>query len=387
MQRPFPKQDAVYLLGTGTVCALGRDQGIVTARLREAESPQASIALSDISKGKVSYFRSTTPGHTASLLPPAVVAAIDDAVAEAGLEDEALAETAVFVGTSSLDIGYWEQRYTEALARGQADFVPVESRYGGLAARIAEHIGSREREFVYNTACTSSANALLHAARMVRAGFVRLALVVGVELLNRISLEGFEALMLLSRDGVRPFDEKRSGLVLGEGVGAIILGGDADCTGTNPLRFVAGFSHTDTSNLTASKSESIERSIRGALAEAGLLPENITAIKAHGTATALNDETEAVGTRRVFPEQLPPLTSIKGSIGHTLGACGALETAALSGCLHEGFLPPTAGFSRPDPKLGVVPMRTPLTMGRGVVLCNYFGFGGNNTSLIIEKSR
>jgi 3-oxoacyl-(acyl-carrier-protein) synthase len=255
------------------------------------------------------------------------------------------------------------------------------SGYGMLAEVLARRHGFRGFRLTFNTACSSSANAALYAARMIARGELDHALVLGTESFNRMSLLGFASLMLVSESAARAFDASRDGLILGEGVGAIVLGrarpGQAAwlCGGANLC---------DTSSATNSRPEAIARVMKAALTDAGVAPGAVSAIKAHGTSTPSNDQAEGEGMKQLFGERLPPFTSLKGHMGHTLGACGALETAGLLATLREGFLPATAGFEETDPDLGIAPERGNRPAGAGTYLLNYFGFGGNNTSLVVR---
>jgi 3-oxoacyl-(acyl-carrier-protein) synthase len=121
-----------------------------------------------------------------------------------------------------------------------------------------------------------------------------------------------------------------------------------------------------------------------ALSTAALAAGDISAIKAHGTGSEDNDMAEAAAMRGLFGDTLPPFTAIKRYIGHTLGACGAIETAVFLACVRDGFLPHTAGFVQTDPELGVQPLMSALPAGSGNYMYNFFGFGGNYASLLIS---
>jgi 3-oxoacyl-[acyl-carrier-protein] synthase-1 len=123
--------------------------------------------------------------------------------------------------------------------------------------------------------------------------------------------------------------------------------------------------------------------MEGAMAAAGVERDAIALIKAHATGSESNDAAEAAAMRRVFADALPDFTALKGALGHTLGASGVLELIALLTCLRRGVVPPTAGFMQQDAALGVAPLMQPKTFEGGPVMCNYFGFGGNNSSLIL----
>lgn len=120
-----------------------------------------------------------------------------------------------------------------------------------------------------------------------------------------------------------------------------------------------------------------------ALADAGLAPADVVLIKAHGTGSPDNDAAEAAAMHALFGDELPPFTGLKRYLGHTLGACGAVELAALLGCLRAGFVPPTAGFAAPDPELRIAPLTESRPAPGGAVMLNFFGFGGNYASLVI----
>jgi 3-oxoacyl-[acyl-carrier-protein] synthase-1 len=149
--------------------------------------------------------------------------------------------------------------------------------------------------------------------------------------------------------------------------------------------FWGGASNCDTYSISASNPDgsTIAAVMDAAMKRCGITSSDLRAIKAHGTATPLNDDGEAAGMRRSF-EQIPPFFSMKAALGHTLGSCGVLETLLMAALLPEGKLPASVGFEEPDPELGVTPMREPLSVEAGYYLLNFFGFGGNNSSLILR---
>jgi 3-oxoacyl-[acyl-carrier-protein] synthase-1 len=149
-----------------------------------------------------------------------------------------------------------------------------------------------------------------------------------------------------------------------------------------------GASRCDNYSISASNPDgsAIAEVMQSALSDCGLSRQDITAVKAHGTASPLNDDGEAAGLKRIF-DQLPPLFALKPIVGHTLGACGVVETALVALALRRGFIPASAGFEQYDSALGITPLGAPLAMGAGHLMLNYFGFGGNNNALILEKLR
>ena len=308
---------------------------------------------------------------------------VDEALREAGLRPSEQRRMALCVGSSSFDICVSEELYREELARG-GDVLPLRSSsFGNLAESIRSRFGLQGEDYTFNTACTASANGLGYAARLIHAGFVDHALVLGVELVNDLTALGFHALGLLSASDMKPFDPARDGLVPGEACSALVLGrgedgrfswrGDANMCDTTSM--VAA--HTDGSTVSAV----IER----ALSDARLVPSAITAVKAHGTATPLNDEAEAAGLLRAF-ETVPPVCALKPFIGHTLGACGLTELILFYRAIESGFLIATPTIGADPSAWGVVLNQTERPITRGNFVLNSFGFGGNNTSVVISRN-
>lgn len=312
-----------------------------------------------------------------------VEAIVEDIFSQSGLAPGEVARCALVFAGSTLDLSasriIRNARDPEALAQ-----IPG-GRYGsGLyAAKTAERFGIKGPRFTLNTACTSGANALLEASRMVAQGVAEHALVVGVELYSRMNIEGFAALQLLDGRACRPFDADRSGIVLGEGAAAVLLG-----TKESSWRFLGGSSNCETHSITgaAEDGSGIAELMQQALEQSGLRASDVAVVKAHGTASRLNDLSESNAMKKVFGQQMPPFFSFKGFFGHTLGACGVVEPALLMQCVDHGFLPASAGFMRTDETLGIAPMQTHAACDSGIFMLDFFGFGGNNAALLLEKA-
>jgi 3-oxoacyl-[acyl-carrier-protein] synthase I len=378
---------AARILGAGLVTSLGR--GLPA----HAQALKAGVARP--ARSPVSYAGRELPFHFAS--DPAaeglsfvqmIEAAVGDALGSAKLSADAQRRLAIFVGSTSLDLPVHEAAYAAAHARGAVAAIKAPG-YGNLARDVATRFGIAGPQYTLNTACSSSANAALYARTMLAEGRIDHALVVGAEGYNRLSLLGFASLMLLTREGYRPFDRARDGLILGEGVGAYVLGRDTGEKkgGLTPFSIVGGATACDPSSPTNSQPARVAEVIRSALDDADIAAGALVAIKAHGTGTPSNDLSEGQALREVFGAAVPALTSIKPYVGHTLGACGAIELLAMLACWQEGFLPATPGFSQPDEALGLRPAAQAAPLGHGAMLCNFFGFGGNNTSLLLSREQ
>jgi 3-oxoacyl-[acyl-carrier-protein] synthase-1 len=308
---------------------------------------------------------------------------IEQALAAAGLNRLDCAGISLFIGSSSFDISLSEYSYQHAHTV-RNDAIPMEDSpsFGKLGEAVRQRFGFRGPDFSFNTACTSSANALWYASRLIRAGKIRYALVLGVEVINHITALGFHGLGLLTRSVMKPFDAARDGLVLGEAASALLLGPGND----SDFRLLGGANMCDTHSMSAANADgsSVAAVIAAALAEAGISHTAITAIKAHGTASLLNDEAEAAGLLRIFSgSTLPPVCALKPFIGHTLGACGLTELILFWQALSNGFIPATAGIGADNTVLGISLVQTPTVPTAGIYLLDYFGFGGNNTALLI----
>jgi 3-oxoacyl-[acyl-carrier-protein] synthase-1 len=373
-----PRQ-AAYILGGGLVTSLGRGlAGHAQALARGEARPQP--APPDFMGQALPFHFATDPPRSAAGFWQMLDAAVGDALAQAALPDAARARMGVFLGNTSLDLPVLEPGHALARARGEQPVLRV--GYTTIARHVAERFGIGGPQYTFNTACSSSANAVLYARALLADGRIDHALVIGADGYTRMSLLGFAAMMLLSRTRYRPFDRARDGMILGEGAGALVLGREA---AADRSAIVGAATACDPSSPTGSRPERIADVMREALADASLEADALVAVKAHGTGSPGNDQAEGLALRQVFGDRLPPLTSIKPGIGYTLGACGAIEVLAMLAAWRAGFLPPTPGFGEADPELGLAPVTAPTAIAGGAMLCNFTGFGGNNTSLVLEK--
>jgi 3-oxoacyl-[acyl-carrier-protein] synthase-1 len=373
--------NSVAIRGYGIVSTFGAGVAPLVAGLRRGPAepgvlsapPVAALAGIRVS-ALPETFRFDVDGALAIVL-----AAAGEALANAGVQ-EPLGECAVLCGANTLALAehsYFDQQ--RALhGSGQSPLIP---HPGDLAERVAYALGANGPVLTFSTACSSSANALLHARDLIRRGQVARALVFGIESLAMITLSGFSSLMMLDAAGCRPFDAAREGFQPGEGVGALLL--EAQGSGA---RLLGGANLCDIHHVTSANPDGsgMAGSMRAALGDAGIGPDAVVAIKAHATASRDNDAAEAVAMRTVFGDTLPPFTALKRYLGHTSCACGAVETVAMLAALDAGFVPAAAGFAQPDPQLDCVPIVSARPGVAGAYLLNYFGFGGNYASLVIE---
>jgi 3-oxoacyl-[acyl-carrier-protein] synthase-1 len=263
---------------------------------------------------------------------------------------------------------------------------------GDCTERIADYLGIHHIISTISTACSSAANALMYGARLIKNGQIDRVLCGGVDSLSKFTINGFNTLMILDRAHCRPFDDSRVGLNLGEGAAYLMLEGEETVKKYNRtvLAELTGYANTnDAFHQTAASPEGngAYQAMAQALQMSGRSKEQIQYINTHGTATPNNDLSEGRAMYRLFDGQIPPFSSTKPFTGHTLAACGAIEAVYAVLAIQHGIIYPSLNFSKPMNELDIRPV-TKFTEGVKVenVLSNSFGFGGNNTSLIISKA-
>ncbi len=245
------------------------------------------------------------------------------------------------------------------------------------------------------TACAAGTHAIGNAARMVASGRSTVAVAGGAEaVLVQIAESGFRNMTALSSSEFsRPFDVDRDGFVMGEGAGVMVLEEweHAHARGATILAEVIGAASTaDAYHITAPdpQGSGAIRCMRLALADAGVGAADVSHINAHGTSTPLNDLAESMAMRQVFADAVPAVTSIKGHLGHSLAAAGALEGVVSVLSLVNQSIPPTAGTTVIDPEIGLdVVLGEARRAELDVVLSNSFGFGGHNGSVVFRRYR
>jgi 3-oxoacyl-(acyl-carrier-protein) synthase len=239
-----------------------------------------------------------------------------------------------------------------------------------------------------NTACSSSANAVMYGAMLIKNGFAKRAIVGGVDSLAKYTINGFNALHILSPERSTPFDEDRKGLNLGEGAAFLLLEKEEDIAGKKVYAELTGFCNANDAYHPSSLSDEGDGpylSMQGALQYAKLTPDKIDFINAHGTGTENNDEVESRAMIRLF-DVPPAFASTKAYTGHTLGAAGAVEAVySILSLVHQEVYP-NLHFKKPIPSTGLVPVQSYKKMALQHIMSNSFGFGGNCSSLIFSKA-
>ena len=260
--------------------------------------------------------------------------------------------------------------------------------YSQPAHALAARLGVRGPVLTVSTACASGATALGLGADLLRAGTVDRVIAGGYDVLCRFVMRGFDALRSLTRERVRPFDRRRTGLLLGEAAALVMMARDGEAP--TPLgRLLGHASAGDGVHISAPDpgGRGLALAIRHAMAEAGLGADAIDLVSAHGTATPLNDRVETLVLRHTLGDRVRtvPVHAIKAGLGHTMGAAATLEAIACLLAARQGVIPHTLGFEERDPECGLdIVAGAPRAAAVRVSLSTSLGFGGCNAALVLE---
>ena len=395
-------KEPIWITGAGIVSAVGCNkreglESLVAGRsgigpmryLRSVhiEFPVGEVPMSDEELCAALGIDASTPTIRTALLG---MLALGEALDEAGLSGGELPGAAFISGTTVGGMDRSECYYPDFLANDSRNEYIAMHDCGASTELIADRFGRFGFVSTPSTACSSAMNAILVGANLIRSGAFDIVVAGGSECLTRFHLNGFNALMILDTQPCRPFDATRAGLNLGEGAAYVVLerAASARRRGVHALATLDGVANTcDAFHQTASSAdgEGAFRAMRGALADAGLNPSEVDYINAHGTGTPNNDASESAAMLRLFGDRVPPVSSTKAFTGHTTSASGAIETVICLLALRYGFLPVNLNWQHPMDN-GIVPVREsrpPREIRH--VLCNSFGFGGNDSSLLLSK--
>ncbi|WP_244945478.1 beta-ketoacyl-[acyl-carrier-protein] synthase family protein [Couchioplanes caeruleus] len=321
----------------------------------------------------------------------ALVAA-HEAVGDATLRDGDKDGTGVFIGCGIGGAYSWETQVRTLDTRGERGVSPLTIPMvmpNAAAAAVALRWGLTGPCETISTACATGTHSIAGAARWIAAGRADVVLAGSAEAcLTGVNLAGFGSMRALSPTGLsRPFDVDRDGFCAAEGAAVLVLEelGRARARGARVYAEIAGTGSTcDAHHIFAPAPEGrgAVACMREALADGGVEPADVTHVNAHGTSTALNDEAEAKAIASVFAPARPAVTSIKGVTGHSLGAAGAIEAAALALTYVHRRLPPTMGTTAVDPALNLDVVLQSRAWDPAPAISNSFGFGGHNATLL-----
>ena len=387
----------IAITGIGVVSAIGRNctetlQSLLTERSGIGPMRYLGSVHADIPVGEVPYSDAELKGLLAlenEVMPRTALLGI---MAAREAIQMAEAECDAFIsGTTVGGMDLTEQHWADYMAGRATENIRLHEA-GESTNIIAKHLSSfRPSSFLAtpSTACSSALNAIMLGANMLRTGQTKRALVGGAESLSKFHFNGFNTLMILDHQPCRPFDADRNGLNLGEGAGYLVIESEEDAMarGAKILGYIGGYANTcDAYHQTASSEngEGAYLAMSKALQMAGLQPSEIDYINAHGTATPNNDLSESAALMRLFGERLPKISSTKAFTGHTTSASGGLEAAICVLALLNGFIPANLHWSQTADGL-IRPVTHTVHQPLKHILCNAFGFGGNESSLVISS--
>jgi 3-oxoacyl-[acyl-carrier-protein] synthase-1 len=394
----------IFVTGSGMISALGIDKHEALTALRERRTGIAPIrylrtAHTEFPVGEVK--RSDEEMLRMLHLPPTIVhtrtslmgmIAAKEAVQEAELRAGGESRIALVSGTTVGGMDKSERYYLDFLSNDtRNDYIAVHD-CGACTEMIAERFEDLFSLLqTISTACSSSANAILYGARLIRDGRADIVVAGGSECLTKFHLNGFHTLMILDREPCKPFDSRRAGLNLGEGAAYLVLETEDSLRkrDAKPLCRLSGYANTcDAFHQTASspEGEGAYLAMKQAVETAGLVPEDIDYINAHGTGTRNNDLSEGRAIERLFGKHIPAVSSTKSFTGHTTSAAGGVEAVISLLALQNDFIPANLNFAEPMEELSFSPTREETGSKAPLrhVLSNSFGFGGNDTSLIFS---
>ena len=387
------------ITGAGIVSAIGNNQAETVEALREGrtgiapltylstshrEFPVGEVKMSDeMMKQRLGIDREPT---TRTMLMGML--ALEEALQQAGLT--AQTPCALVTGTTVGGMDKSEQFYLNYLKNNvYSDYILLHD-CGATTEAIADRFGIFSMVTSVSTACSSAANAIILGANLIRSGQTEIAVVGGAECITKFHLNGFNSLMILDEAQCRPFDATRAGLNLGEGAAYLVLetAASASRRGAKVIGELSGYGNAcDAFHQTASSDdgEGAFLAMQQALTRAGLQPQAIDYVNAHGTGTPNNDASESRALKRVFGAEMPPVSSTKGMTGHTTSASGSVEAVICLLAMANGLIPANCGWYE-QMEDGITPVTACLeNQHLRHVMCNSFGFGGNDSSIILSR--
>jgi 3-oxoacyl-(acyl-carrier-protein) synthase len=393
----------IVITGEGIISAIGLDKQQTLQSLQEGKSgigemhhlasshhelPVGEVKLSDEEMKRQLALPIEDPISRTTLLG---IIAVKQALIDAHLtlDNQTSKRIVLISGTTVGGMDMTERHFEEMVERGEKVELLLQHDGGSCTERIARHFGIFSESATISTACSSAANALILGANLLKSGQADIVVAGGTEALTRFHLNGFNSLMILDHERCRPFDANRAGLNLGEGAAYVVMETEemARQRQADIHAWLTGYGNAcDAFHQTASSDngEGAYLAMTEALTMAGLSPSDIDYVNAHGTGTPNNDVSESFALQRVFANELPPISSTKSMTGHATSASGSIETVICLLAMQHGFIPANVGWQQPMID-GITPSMGKTGCVLHHVMCNSFGFGGNDSSLVLSK--
>ena len=395
--------DRVFITGLGIISALGdgKDQtrqALMTGKtgIKKAELLDSNYR-NDFPFGEIPFTTETLLERAGILNEKGIsrtevlaIIAVHQAITDAGLTPNEISDfkTAFISGSTVGGMSRTENMYQDASNEKTASDYLASYKLGQHTNNIMRRLKMKGVSTTFNTACSSSANAIMLGAKLIKSGRCNRTIVGGADALAKYTVNGFNSLQILSNEHCRPFDKNRKGLNLGEGAAYLILESEKEAVGKMIYGEVAGYGNANDAYHASSISDDavgIIKSISEALDSAKLDQSEINYINAHGTGTMNNDITEETGMNKIF-NTVPPFQSTKTYTGHTLASSGAIEAVISLIAMSNNELYPSLNCSDPIDTFNMKPIEGyQANYFIQHVLSNSFGFGGNCSSLIFSK--
>ena len=396
----------VFVTGLGTISSIGNNveesyQSLVNSkkgiapmtRLDSKHKVNRPIAEVNLTNEELANFVNVKTLEGCSRTSLLGIVAAREAAVDAGIINELSSERIGLISATTVGgMGETELHYRNFIdENGQGAHLDYINSHdcGESTQRIADELGMKGYQNTINTACSSSANAILLGSRLIKHGILDKVIVGGTDALCKFTVNGFNTLMILSDKDTTPFSAHRKGLNLGEGAGFVVIESEESAKAKKIYSEVTGYANgCEAFHQTASSPErdGAYQVMTEALTFAGLKSGDIDYINAHGTATEINDLSEGTAIQRVFGDNVPKVSSTKSFTGHTLGASGGIEAVFSNLAIDRKTIFPNLSFEEQMPELNFKP-QTDVIQDVEItnVLSNAFGFGGNNSAVIFSK--
>ncbi len=393
----------VAVTGMGIISSIGNsveenlhallNNNIGISRIDNIETNHRNeIMVGEIKKSNAEFeaMLNLPPGNNYTRTAMLGILAATQAAKDAGIRDSNEYKTGLISATSVGGMDMTERFFYDYLETDQNRRYIHSNDAADSSKKIAEHLGLTGLVTTISTACSSSANAIMLGARLIKSGKLDRVIVGGTDALSKFTINGFKTLMILSDAVNTPFDDNRKGLNLGEAAAYLVLESDAvvKSSGKRVLAYVSGYGNANDAFHQTASSENGEGAflaMQKALKVANLTPNDIDYINAHGTATPNNDLSEGRAINRLF-ESVPEFSSTKPFTGHTLAAAAAVEAVYSIFALQNDVVFPNLNFKTPMTEFSLVPQTDLKEKKINHVLSNSFGFGGNCSTVIFSKN-
>ena len=398
-------REQIVITGSGIISAIGEDKlstlrSLIDSKsgigsIRHLDTPLSHLPVGEVKKSndelkrQLCISKNTTISRTSLLGIWAVKEALEEADIDIETYKNKQANIALISGTTVGGIDLTEG-YFRKIVEGENSMLHTIKQMdcGSSTKAIADYFGIFSQETTISTACSSALNSIILGYRMLLQGQADIIVAGGAEALSKFHLSGFESLKILSEETCRPFDLNRKGLNLGEGASFIVMEREKDAKerAADIKAYISGWGNScDAFHQTASSSDGKGAilSMKQAIEMAGIEPADIDYINAHGTGTDNNDQSESTAIKTVFGDTYPEVSSTKGFTGHATSAAGSIELTISMLAMQNRFIPKNLGWATPMNN-GLIPTHTKKETTIHHFLCNSFGFGGNDSSIIIS---